>query len=144
MPLTADGRLDTDALPAPEDVVPFAAGGSDRKAGPADTDGAAGRRSRWEEPLSRLFEEVLGGRSVGTDDNFFRSGGHSLLAVRLVNRVKAELGAEITLRDVFSHPTVAGLAQWLAEAAASESAPPPAPARPTLRRRTTAGTRNPS
>ncbi|WP_262414243.1 condensation domain-containing protein, partial [Actinacidiphila acidipaludis] len=144
LPLTADGRLDTDALPAPEDVVPFAAGGSDRKAGPADTDGAAGRRSRWEEPLSRLFEEVLGGRSVGTDDNFFRSGGHSLLAVRLVNRVKAELGAEITLRDVFSHPTVAGLAQWLAEAAASESAPPPAPARPTLRRRTTAGTRNPS
>ncbi|MFD3807765.1 condensation domain-containing protein [Streptomyces sp. NPDC058619] len=84
----------------------------------------------------RLFAEVLERGRLGPDDNFFKSGGHSLLAVRLVNRVKAELGRELTLREVFRHPTPARLAALLASAAPTPPTPPPA-----LRRRTRAGSR---
>ncbi|WP_443040949.1 condensation domain-containing protein [Streptomyces sp. AHA2] len=83
----------------------------------------------------RLFGEVLGGREVDPADNFFKAGGHSLLAVRLVNRVRTELGRELTLREVFRHPTPAKLAAYLA-AAAAETAPVPP-----LRRRTRSGDR---
>ncbi|MFC4036157.1 condensation domain-containing protein [Streptomyces polygonati] len=134
LPVRADGRLDDRALPAPGSA-------------PTDTGTGTSERpgDRWEEPLSRLFSEVLDGKKIGTDDNFFRVGGHSLLAVRLVNRVRAELGQDITLRDVFRHPTVSTLAQWLTAATLSESdapiPPTPPPLRPTLRRRTSGGSR---
>ncbi|MGW7194131.1 condensation domain-containing protein, partial [Streptomyces sp. NPDC054838] len=65
----------------------------------------------------RLFAEVLENGRVTPDANFFKSGGHSLLAVRLVNRVRAELGRELTIREVFRHPTPAKLAALLAAAA---------------------------
>ncbi|MFI5865407.1 condensation domain-containing protein [Streptomyces sp. NPDC051546] len=86
--------------------------------------------------LLRLFAEVLERGQLGPDDNFFKSGGHSLLAVRLVNRIKAELGRELTLREVFRHPTPARLAALLASAPPVPPTPPPA-----LRRRTRAGSR---
>ncbi|MGV9317176.1 condensation domain-containing protein [Streptomyces sp. NPDC003691] len=78
--------------------------------------------------LMDLFREVLDGKEVTEDANFFRSGGHSLLAVRLLNRVRSELGRELTLRDVFRHPTPTALAGLLATA-------PVPPAVPALRRR---------
>ncbi|WCD89398.1 Dimodular nonribosomal peptide synthase [Streptomyces xanthophaeus] len=83
----------------------------------------------------RLFAEVLESGGIGPDDNFFKSGGHSLLAVRLVNRVRAELGRELTLREVFRHPTPARLAALLTSAPAAPAAAP------ALRRRTHAGSR---
>ncbi|MFE9561582.1 condensation domain-containing protein [Streptomyces sp. NPDC006487] len=86
--------------------------------------------------LLRLFAEVLERGQLGPDDNFFKSGGHSLLAVRLVNRIKAELGRELTLREVFRNPTPARLAALLASAPPVPPTPPPA-----LRRRTRAGSR---
>ncbi|MBT2454721.1 condensation domain-containing protein [Streptomyces sp. ISL-86] len=82
----------------------------------------------------RLFAEVLERGRIGPDDNFFKAGGHSLLAVRLVNRVRAELGRELTLREVFRNPTPAKLAALL-----SAAAPAVAPI-PALRRRTRGGT----
>ncbi|MFC6982584.1 condensation domain-containing protein [Streptomyces cirratus] len=84
--------------------------------------------------LLRLFAEVLENGRVTPDANFFKSGGHSLLAVRLVNRVRAELGRELTIREVFRHPTPAKLAALLAAAS-------PAAAAPALRRRTHSGAR---
>ncbi|WP_234315270.1 condensation domain-containing protein [Streptomyces globisporus] len=107
-----------------------------------ETPGSAVGPDGREERLLGVFREVLGGRPIGRDDNFFKSGGHSLLAVRLLNRIRAEFGQDLTLRDVFRNPTAAALAGRLT----AEPAPAgrPAAAAPALRRRTAAGARRPN
>jgi nonribosomal peptide synthetase DhbF len=109
LPLTPNGKLDHTALPDPDvSRVP------------------AGRppRNDQEAVLCRLYAELLGREPIGIDDDFFALGGHSLLITKLVNRVRTELGAELTVRMVFQAPTVAGLCEQLATAR---------PARPSLR-----------
>jgi amino acid adenylation domain-containing protein len=97
-PLTPNGKLDRDALPAPQ----FGSAGAGRTP-----------RNPREHALCRLFGEVLGVRGVRIDDNFFELGGHSLLATTLAARVAAELGAELSIRTVFAAPTPAALADAL-------------------------------
>ena len=111
LPVTANGKLDRRALPAPD-----YAGLLTHRA----------PRSPREEALCAVFAELLGIPEVGIDDNFFELGGHSLLATRLVNRVRSGLGLDLGVRLLFEFPTVAGLAERLG---AVEQV------RPTLRRR---------
>ncbi|WP_078612810.1 non-ribosomal peptide synthetase [Streptomyces canus] len=95
LPTTANGKLDRQALPAPD----FRATGSGRPA-----------RGPREELLCALFAEVLGLPSVGVDDSFFDHGGDSISSIQLVSRARAT-GLVFTPRDVFEHRTVARLAE---------------------------------
>ncbi|WP_310723545.1 amino acid adenylation domain-containing protein [Streptomyces sp. N2A] len=113
LPMTPSGKLDRNALAAPE-FTPRA--GRRAPEGPV------------EEALAGLFAQVLDSGPVGADDGFFDLGGNSLLAVRLISRLGTLFTAEVTLRDVFAAPTVAGLAQRLAGSGHAETGPSARPA----------------
>ncbi|MEV4643239.1 AMP-binding protein, partial [Actinoplanes sp. NPDC049548] len=101
LPVTVNGKLDHAALPDPEHA------------------GLSGRppATPAEVRLSDLYAELLGVPSVPVDQSFFALGGDSLLAMRLVARVRAVLDAEISIREVFAHPTVEALAALIDTAA---------------------------
>ncbi|HVG45825.1 MAG TPA: amino acid adenylation domain-containing protein, partial [Longimicrobium sp.] len=65
--------------------------------------------------------ELLGAERVGRHDHFFERGGHSLLAVRVVSRVRQALGVEVLPRDVFEQPVLADFARWVQTAAHAEA-----------------------
>ncbi len=95
LPLTANGKLDRDALPAPDSP-----GLSRQGEG----------RTNLETTIAELFAEVLGVAKVGAEDDFFELGGQSLLAMRLLTRIKSTIGVEVAIGELFDVSTVAGLA----------------------------------
>ncbi|MHC0434334.1 condensation domain-containing protein, partial [Streptomyces sp. O3] len=96
------------ALAARRDRV-AAAERAAQAAAAARTGGAAGG-GQHSEVLRRLFAELLDLDEVAADDDFFALGGHSLLGVRLTNRARVLLDAEVGIRDLLLAPTPAGLA----------------------------------
>ena len=120
LPTNHSGKLDVRALPHPV--------GSDSQVGRAP-------RTSLEDILCDVFTDVLQVSSVGAQDCFFDLGGHSLLAVRLSSRIRAVLGVSITIRDIFTWPTPAGLAAQAAEATGATAPRPavlPRPPKPPL------------
>ncbi|WP_369165426.1 amino acid adenylation domain-containing protein [Streptomyces sp. AFD10] len=111
LPVTANGKLDRDALPAPDFG---AATGDTAPEGPV------------EEALAALFAEVLALPSVGAEDNFFTLGGDSILSLQLVARARAA-GLRLTPREIFEQTSVRALAALVAD-----REPEPAAERPAL------------
>src|SRR6185437_8155429 len=68
--------------------------------------------------IAAAWQDLLGCERVGRHDDFFKTGGHSLLGVQLIARLREELGLNITLHDLFATPTPSGLAQRIAAATA--------------------------
>ncbi|MDV0440742.1 non-ribosomal peptide synthetase [Xanthomonas sacchari] len=101
-PLTPNGKLDRQALPAPDQEA-VASRPYEAPIGEA------------EQAIATIWEELLGLERVGRHDHFFELGGHSLLAVRVVVRLKEALQVEMDLRDVFMSPQLSALAALIVE-----------------------------
>ncbi len=97
LPLNANGKIDRRALPAPDAAAPR-------------SEGYVAPRTPLEAEIAALWQEVLGRDRVGVEDNFFVLGGDSLLATRLMTRLRQAVGLDVPLRALFEEPTVAALA----------------------------------
>jgi len=97
-PLTANGKVDHRALPEPDW---------------ARTDDDVAPRTQTEEVLAGLWTQLLGVAHVGVNSNFFELGGHSLLATQLVSQLLEVFHVELPLRELFTSPTIAQLAETI-------------------------------
>lgn len=98
LPMTINGKVDRDALPEPTEanVLP-----DQHCSAPA---------SETEVRLAAVVSRILNVGEVGSDENFFLIGGHSLLGVQLIARIENEFGVRLSLRTLFANPTVAEIA----------------------------------
>lgn len=101
-PLTGSGKVDRRALPAPK------GGRQTEKAYEAP-------KGRAEQIISKIWQEILEVEEVGIHDNFFDLGGHSLLLVRMRNRLEEHFEKEISIVDMFQRPTIQDLAKFLSD-----------------------------
>jgi fengycin family lipopeptide synthetase B len=104
LPLTANGKVDRQALPDPDETRPE-----------IEATFVAPRTAN-EEVLTKIWGEILGLDQVGVFDNFFELGGHSLLATQVVSRINDMFEVRVSLRAFFEQPTVAGLADSMISA----------------------------
>ncbi|MFD6285592.1 non-ribosomal peptide synthase/polyketide synthase [Streptomyces sp. NPDC060205] len=111
LPLTVNGKLDRRALPAP---------GPDGFATDAER---VVPRTAAERAVAAAWADVLDTDEVGADDDFFALGGDSILAVRVVSRLRAAFGTEVSPRLLFTHSTLSALAAELGDPAPHGTAP---------------------
>jgi acyl carrier protein len=84
----------------------------------ADTGAVAGPVTEVERQLVEVWKELLKIEEVGTEQNFFEMGGHSLLVLQVMARIRRTFGVELPVRTLFEEPTIAGLAQAVEKAEA--------------------------
>ncbi|MEM7351562.1 MAG: amino acid adenylation domain-containing protein [Acidobacteriota bacterium] len=101
LPLTPSGKLDRRALPRPDGVRPAIEGPS------------VAPRNAAEEVVAGIWSEVLEIDDVGVEDNFFDLGGHSLMATRVVSRLRDALDPELELQEFFVAATVGRLVETM-------------------------------
>jgi acyl carrier protein len=110
IPLTTNGKIDRQAL----STLPLEA----KAAGAEDV---TGPRTPTETTLAAIWSELLNLPRVGVNDDFFDLGGQSLVAIRAVARIRDAFHVNLSLRNLFERPTVAGLAElidgltWISE-----------------------------
>ena len=97
MPLTTNGKIDRKALPALNNEA-------------YNKQEYVAPESETEKQLVEMWQEVLGVEKVGTQDDFFALGGHSLSAIKIVLKIKKELNIELNIKNLFDYTKVADLA----------------------------------
>jgi acyl-coenzyme A synthetase/AMP-(fatty) acid ligase len=103
LPLTTSGKVNYQGLARREDS-------------PASTqNGHVAPRTAIEKQLAGIWKQILYAESIGVTDDFFDLGGQSLVATRLLSRVREMFQAEVTMRQFFDNPTIAGLASILSQ-----------------------------
>ncbi|MBW4550124.1 MAG: amino acid adenylation domain-containing protein [Aphanocapsa sp. GSE-SYN-MK-11-07L] len=101
LPLNPNGKVDRQALPAPDTLRPDLVAAF------------VNPRTPTEQALAQVFAQVLEVEQVGIYDDFFELGGHSLLATKLIARLLQKFQVELSIVDLFECPTVAGLAEQI-------------------------------
>ncbi|PDT56268.1 non-ribosomal peptide synthetase, partial [Bradyrhizobium diazoefficiens] len=102
LPLTVNGKLDRNALPAPADQA-YALAAYQSPQGAVET------------ALAQIWAELLGVERIGRNDHFFELGGHSLLAVQMSSRLSQAVGVELPLSTLFARPVLSDLAASIVE-----------------------------
>jgi len=110
LPLNANGKVDREALPEP-------------LSSPEITGEYAPPRTATEEILADIWSQVLGIPRVGIYDNFFEVGGHSLKGTQVISRIANDCHVQISVRSLFSSPTIAELAEIIRHAESTEESP---------------------
>ena len=100
-PVTPNGKVDRRALPRP-----------DLQSNPA---GFVPPASATEKALADIWGEVLRIKQVGRHDNFFDLGGHSLLGIQVISRIRRLFGIEMALRSLYETMTVATMAETISK-----------------------------
>ncbi|MGY4786315.1 phosphopantetheine-binding protein, partial [Rhodococcus opacus] len=111
LPLTASGKVDRRALPAPVFPVP------QYRAPVTVAEGV----------VAGVFADVLGRERVGLDDDFFTLGGNSLLATQVVSRLSVAMDARVPMRVLFEASSVQALSTWLESQATAGARTPLVP-----------------
>jgi natural product biosynthesis luciferase-like monooxygenase protein len=104
LPLTPNRKIDRKALPSPD------------HAAPARESVYVSPQNEIESRIAKIWQEVLKLPQVGVEDNFFDLGGHSLLIVQVLGKVREVAGRHLPMTDLFRFPTIRGLATHLASA----------------------------
>jgi thioesterase domain-containing protein/acyl carrier protein len=123
LPVTPNGKVDRAAL---ADQAVQGGPSTERPAAPTEAPAAA-PGSEVEEVVAGIWAEVLGVETAAPEDDFFASGGHSLLALRLIHEVNEAFGVELTVRSLLVEPTFGTLVREVERATAQ-----PAPEHPPL------------
>jgi hypothetical protein len=100
-PLTANGKVDRRALPAPETSRPDLAVSY------------IAPRSEVEQTIASIWQQALKVEKVGVNDNFFELGGHSLLIIQVHHQITQAVKTDLTIAQMFQYPTIQSLAQYL-------------------------------
>ncbi|WP_339232267.1 amino acid adenylation domain-containing protein [Pseudomonas sp. FSL L8-0168] len=107
MPLTPNGKLDRKGLPLP-DVSQM-------------QQVYVAPESELEQQVAAIWAQILGVERVGLADHFFESGGHSLLAMQVISRLRQLLGREVPLRTMFEQPRLQGFVETLCNSHESQA-----------------------
>ncbi len=109
-PQTPNGKIDRRALPAPDTTS------VERESS------FVAPQTLLQQQLADIWQDLLQTHPIGIHDNFFEMGGHSLLAIRLVNRIEQAMGKKLTLSTLFAGPTIEQIADALQQDQQGEEA----------------------